>query len=121
MTSMTELFAVTIARAADLQGPLPYVGPRHGADDGDPQISKIEFFANDEIRFGVWESTPGGWEIENRTENESILLLAGRVRIAPRGQEPVEFVAGDAFVLSKGWTGRWETVETARKLYTTTR
>jgi uncharacterized cupin superfamily protein len=96
------------------------VGPRTGADTGDPQISQVEAFTGDGIRFGIWESTPGGWEIVDRPGTESMLLLTGRIRLTPQDSEPVELVAGDTFVLRKGWTGRWETLETVRKVYTVT-
>ena len=66
---------------------------------------------------GVWECTPGGWAIVNRQNTETMMLLDGLVRITPADGEPVELEEGDVFVLPKGWSGRWDVLETVRKFY----
>lgn len=111
------LAAMVVARAETLRGELEPWGPRVGFDAGDPQTSGVELFSGHGVEVGVWECTPGGWAIEDRPDTESMLLLRGRVRITALGQEPVELVEGDAFVLPKGWSGRWDVLETVRKLY----
>lgn len=65
---------------------------------------------------GIWESTPGAWEV-NYTEEEMCVLLAGTIRLIHRNGEVREFKVGDAFIIPAGFSGIWETVENARKLY----
>ena len=38
-------------------------------------------------------------------------------RGVPADGEPVELEEGDVFVLPTGWSGRWDVLETVRKLY----
>jgi uncharacterized protein len=114
----TQLLTLTVAREADILGPLEDNGPRPGADSGDPHTSSREICSIDGVRCGIWECTPGGWNIEDRVGTETMVLLTGRVRITTRGEAPVEITAGDVFVLPAGWCGRWETLETVRKVYT---
>ncbi len=65
---------------------------------------------------GIWESTVGRWRV-SYTEHEVCVLVAGRVRLIHDSGESVEFTAGDAFVIPAGFSGEWETIEDARKLY----
>ena len=46
------------------------MGPRAGADQGNPQVSAREIFKDDSIQVGVWECTPEGWPIVDRTDTE---------------------------------------------------
>lgn len=92
-------------------------GVRPGFDTGNPQVSGKHFFKSDGTTVGVWECTPGGWEIVDRPDTETMLLLKGHVRMTTQGEEPVELKDGDVFVLAKGWTGRWDVLETTRKLF----
>ncbi len=114
-----ELRTMVVAYSDVLDGELEPWGPRAGADAGDPQTSGITFFSGHGVDVGVWECTPGGWAIEDRADTETMLLLGGRVRITPAGGDPVELVEGDVFVLPAGWSGRWDVLETVRKLFVT--
>jgi uncharacterized cupin superfamily protein len=45
-------------------------------------------------------------------------IVSGRVRVTDNGSGNVyEVKAGDVVVQPKGWTGRWEVLETVRKVY----
>jgi uncharacterized cupin superfamily protein len=66
---------------------------------------------------GIWECTPGGWPIENRPDTETVLLLSGHARITSADGSSVELTAGEGIVLPRGWSGRWDILETARKFY----
>ncbi|STZ58545.1 cupin domain-containing protein [Mycolicibacterium tokaiense] len=118
MTYVPGDFAPSLIRALDIEGPLPANGRRPGADTGDAQTGLLEIFRSEHVKFGVWECTPGGWEIENRVDTETMFLLSGRVRLTTRGGEPIELSSGDAFTLPRGWSGRWDVLETVRKIYT---
>ena len=109
--------ATTLTRVpdGDFSGPLEDWGPRVGADVGDPVMSGRIFYEADGIQIGVWECTPGGWVIENRPDTETVRILAGRARLTDAGGAAVELTAGDALVLPKGWSGRWDILETVRK------
>jgi uncharacterized cupin superfamily protein len=110
--SSTTLTAVP---DADFDGALEDWGPRLGADVGAPVTSGRVFYEADGVQVGVWECTPGGWAIENRPDTETVRILAGRARITDAGGASVELTAGDALVLPKGWSGRWDVLETVRK------
>lgn len=115
--SLDLLRTMVVARGDVLDGALEPWGPRTGADAGDPQTSGVSFFEGHGVSVGVWECTPGGWAITDRGDTETMLLLGGLVRITPLDGEPVELEEGDVFVLPKGWSGRWDVLETVRKLY----
>jgi uncharacterized protein len=65
---------------------------------------------------GVWEGDIGAWRVRY-TEHEFCHMLAGRVRV--QGDDGSERVvaAGDSFVIPAGFSGIWEVLEPARKLY----
>lgn len=65
---------------------------------------------------GTWASTPGRWKV-SYTEHEFCYLLEGRVRLVSSDGVAVEFGPGDAFVVPAGFSGTWETLESARKHY----
>lgn len=65
---------------------------------------------------GVWEGDIGAWRV-HYTEHEFCHMLAGRVRIV--GDDGAERIVaiGDSFVIPAGFSGIWEVLEPARKLY----
>ncbi len=95
------------------------IGPRAGADTGDPQMSLAEFYSADGTEVGVWECTPGGWAIHERPDTEVVHILEGRVRMTNTDGSTREIGAGDVMVLPRGWSGRWDILEFTRKLYVT--
>ena len=117
LTDAEALRTMVVAYGDVLDGELAPLGPRAGHDSGDPQTSGITFFSGHGVDVGVWECTPGGWAITDRGNTETMMLLAGLVRITPAGGDPVELGEGDVFVLPKGWSGRWDVLETVRKFY----
>ncbi len=70
----------------------------------------------DAFHCGVWEGDVGAWRV-HYTEHEFCHMLAGRVRIVDdEGGERI-VAAGDSFVIPAGFSGIWEILEPARKLY----
>lgn len=110
---------VTSASRAEIAGPLLATGPRQGADAGDPQTSTLVLReAGDGVpSVGVWECTPGGWAIEDRPDTEVVLVLSGRATLTSSDGEATEIGPGDVAVLPLGWSGRWDVLETLRKVY----
>jgi len=92
-------------------------GPRLGADTGAPMMSGRIIHEADGFQVGIWECTPGGWAIDNRPDSETVRLLAGRARLTNADGTSVELSTGDVLVLPKGWSGRWDILETVRKFY----
>lgn len=107
------------ADSALLEGPLEDWGPRVGADVGEPMMSGRVLQPRGEglPEVGVWECTPGGWAIESRADTEVVLLLSGRARLSDADGTSVELGAGESIVLPIGWSGRWDILETVRKVY----
>jgi uncharacterized protein len=103
----------------NVDGALTPAGRRPGADRGDPQISSIviDDASDDRLEVGVWECTPGSWAISDRNDIEIFHVLSGRARLT--GADGAERIVGpgDVMVLPLDWSGRWEILETLRKLY----
>jgi len=71
------------------------------------------------LQAGIWECTPGGWSITHRPNTEVVHILRGLARITDADGTVHELVAGAVHVFPLGWTGRWDIVETIRKVYVT--
>lgn len=65
---------------------------------------------------GVWASEVGAWRVAY-DEAELCVILAGRVRLTEDGGAACEYGPGEAFVVPRGFTGVWETLEPCRKIY----
>jgi uncharacterized cupin superfamily protein len=102
---------------AELSADLEDWGLRDGADVGEPQMSGRIFYEGNGVQIGVWECTPGGWAIQSRPDHETVQILSGRARLSDADGASVELTAGDVVTLPKGWSGRWDILETVRKLY----
>lgn len=103
--------------AADLDADLEDWGPRTGADSGDPQTAGRVFYDGNGIQVGLWQCTPGGWSIQDRPDHETVQILSGRARLTNADGSSVELTTGDVLTLPKGWSGRWDVLETVRKLF----
>lgn len=76
----------------------------------------FEESADGRLIAGVWESTPGTWRIVY-DEWEYCSILSGVSVVTRDGEAPQGVRAGDAFVITPGFEGTWEVVETTRKLF----
>ncbi|MFT6303499.1 MAG: putative cupin superfamily protein [Granulosicoccus sp.] len=97
--------------------PLTPAGQRAGADKGDPQIAVAEVSDTDGIQVGVWECTPGGWPVVDRPNTEVATILSGKAIITDANGAERTLIEGSVVTLPKGWTGRWDVIETTRKVY----
>lgn len=117
--SGTEL---RFAALVDFQGPLPacepYRPPAERILAGDPVQTAHNYYSSSDGRFhsGVWTCQPGKWRVVF-TENEFCQLTAGLLIVTGDDGKTQTFKAGDAFVSPSGFTGVWEVVEPARKVY----
>lgn len=113
MTSMVIVKAAEISGAA-----LPAAGQRAGADSGDPQLGMRMLAPEARGSTGIWECTPGGWPVVNRPDTEFTYIISGRATLTDAATGTVtEIGPGDLIILPPGWTGRWDVIETVRKVF----
>lgn len=110
------------ASVISFKGPMPeplrYAPDADRILSGNPAQTAWNLFSSTDGRFhsGIWESEPGAWRVVF-TESEFCQLLAGKLIVTGDDGSVNTYVAGDAFVTPAGFTGTWEVVETARKVY----
>lgn len=113
MTSMVIVNAAEIASAT-----LAPAGQRAGADSGDPQLGLRTLAPAAAGNLGIWECQPGGWPVVNRPDTEFTYIVSGRARLTDDATGTVtEITGGDLVILLPGWSGRWDVIETVRKVY----
>lgn len=85
---------------------------------GNPSTKLQNYYTDATGQFfsGIWESSPGKWQV-NYGEEEFCAILAGRVILTDSEGEAQSFKSGDAFIIPKGFTGTWETLEAVKKWY----
>lgn len=105
----------SVVGAASME--LTPAGPRLGADRGDPRTSVREISNDGAVKVGVWECTPGGWQIVNRADTEVAAVVSGSAVITDADGAERKLGPGSVVTLPKGWSGRWDIVETLRKVY----
>jgi len=64
-----------------------------------------------------WTGEPGWVDIRRWPYHEVCVMLTGRVAVTEAGGERREFGAGDAFVIPRGFSGRWETLTPTTKVF----
>ena len=72
--------------------------------------------ADQAFHCGIWEGDVGAWRV-HYTEHELCHMLAGKVRMTGDDGRETVVAAGDSFVIPAGFSGIWEVLEPARKLY----
>lgn len=101
---------------------LTHAGQRKGCDTGNgtAMTAKRRFSNNvqgNTISSGLWECTPGGFAVKNRANTETVYILFGKAIITDEDGTQHVLVPGTFHTLPKGWSGRWDIVQTLRKLY----
>ncbi|MFJ4286867.1 cupin domain-containing protein [Paenarthrobacter nicotinovorans] len=114
----TSGIQLVLAHSADVNGTLAPAGQRPGADSGDPQLGLLPLATNGNGSVGVWECEPGGWPVKDRADTEVCYILSGSAVITDEATgTPHKIGTGDFLVLPVGWSGRWDVLETVRKVY----
>ena len=67
------------------------------------------------VRVGVWEAGAGKSIIENFPFTEYVLMISGSVIVTEEDGTSRAFVAGDTFVIPKGWSGVWDVQKRMKK------
>ncbi|WP_284944710.1 cupin domain-containing protein [Acidisoma cladoniae] len=111
-----------IPAVVSFQDPLPEpVGFRPSPERilaGDPAqtVSTVFTSADGHFTCGSWTAARGTWRVVF-TESEFCHLLEGVIRVMGDDGSDRTFRAGDAFVTPAGFTGTWEILEPARKVF----
>ena len=75
---------------------------------------------NDKMQSGVWECTPGHFDVKNRVNAETCYIISGKARLTSL-DDPNSFTdlgPGDGFILPLGSSNRWDIIEKTRKFFT---
>ena len=67
------------------------------------------------VKIGIWEAGAGESIIKEFPFTEYVLMISGRVIVTEEDGASMEFVAGDTFVIPKGWSGTWDVKERMKK------
>ena len=111
--------AKRIPKVVSFQDPLPQPHRyRPQADrilSGDPAQAAINLFRSADGRFnsGIWEAKPGNGALSSRRASSAISLRVSLSSQATTARSALSELA----MLSAGFTGTWEIVEAAKKLY----
>jgi uncharacterized protein len=65
---------------------------------------------------GIWRSEPGKWRI-SYTEEEYCHMIEGASIITNEAGQAVTVVAGESFIVPRGFVGTWEVVQTTTKRF----
>ena len=86
-------------------------------DEGKRMTSRTWYASpNGAFRTGFWSAQPARADIAY-TKDELCTLLEGEVRLTDETGHSETYVAGDTFVIPKGFKGVWETVRPVRKFF----
>jgi uncharacterized cupin superfamily protein len=101
--------------------PMPAESTAPPADrivSGDPRQQIQNYFSDASGRFhcGRWACHSGAWRVRY-TEIELCHLLKGRVRLKSDSGAEWVFQSGSTFLINKGFSGIWETLEDCEKIY----
>ena len=98
--------------------PEEYLPPFEKIISGHPQQRVWSQYVDPAKRFfvGLWECEPGAWRIQY-TEEEYCKILEGRSILTNADGETFELIAGDEFVIPRGFAGVWEVLDRTRKVY----
>ena len=73
--------------------------------------------ADGRFMIGTWECTPYAEHLSYPETSEFCLVLSGRVALTDGSGRTEEFGPGDSYILPRGFEGRFEVLETLRKVY----
>jgi uncharacterized cupin superfamily protein len=66
---------------------------------------------------GYWTGEPGSVQIDPWVYTEICSIITGRVAIVDFRGARIEYGAGEAFVIPKGFAGEWVTLEPSAKIF----
>ncbi len=98
--------------------PEEYFLPPEKLIEGNPKQTLWMHYTDPTRQFfvGLWRSEPGKWRVAY-TEEEFCLMLEGRSVITDSSGHAVTLIAGESFVVPRGFVGTWEVLETTTKRF----
>ena len=95
------------------------VVPPEAVIDGKPveQGAVIRESKDGNFIIGVWESTPYAETFDAYPGEEFCQVLSGKVTLTDTAGHAATYVAGESYVVPKGWAGTFRVEETMRKYY----
>jgi len=96
---------------------LTALGKRKDADFGEPHGASAKLYNVGPTSVGAWECTAGGFPVVNRPTTEVFYVLEGVCFLTNLDGSARRVTAGDTVVLPKGWNGRWDILQTIRKVF----
>lgn len=95
------------------------VVPPEAVIDGKPEEQGAVILESDDGKciIGIWESTPYAESFDAYPGDEFCQVLSGKVTLTDENGTEKTFVAGDSYVVPKGFKGTFRVVETMRKYY----
>ena len=94
-------------------------GVRADATHGAPATASDTYLNNGYMSTGVWTCSPGSFPVSSRSSTEAFFLLEGVAFLTNSDGSARRCVAGDTVVLPKGWTGKWDVIESVKKVWVT--
>lgn len=93
--------------------------PAETVIDGDPkeQAAIMLSSGDDSFMVGVWESTPYAETFDGYPSNEFCHVLKGKATLTDLEGQSHTFVAGDSYIVPKGFRGTFRVEETFRKYF----
>jgi uncharacterized cupin superfamily protein len=98
--------------------PVEYLPAPEKILSGHPRQRVWSQYTDESQKFsvGIWECEPGAWRVRY-TEEEYCRVVMGRSLLTSAEGVVREVVAGDEFVIPRGFEGVWEVIERTRKVY----
>lgn len=95
------------------------VVPPEAVIDGRPEEKGAVILESADGKFlvGIWESTPYAETFDAYPGDEFCQVLNGKVTLTDETGRESTFVAGESYVVPKGFKGTFRVVETMRKYY----
>lgn len=72
---------------------------------------------NGKLTIGTWECTPYAEDLSCSDYSEFATILSGRVALTDPDGTVNTFGPGESYIMPVGWQGRFEVLETLRKIY----
>ncbi len=98
-----------------------YVPPLSDYLSASPDWMEAEFRSIDlpatRVTGGYWTGEPGRVEIDPWIYTEICSIISGRVAVADFHGGRLEFGPGTAFMIPKGFSGEWITLESSAKMF----
>lgn len=95
------------------------VVPPEAVLSGKPEESGAMHYETKDGKFlvGTWECTPYAETLSYPETSEFCIVLSGRVALTGQEGRTEVFGPGDSYIVPKGFEGRFEVLETLRKVY----